>query len=163
MFGHPEGFRVEVVWDEQRSLWCGHTVLDADGRVEVAITAGDIGPELARSYAALTLSQLAPRTADARRYAARKLAEYYNYFHAHLPDGEQVTAEEFASRLRLEGVRLRNEGDARLDFGHDLYRSGGQYAGGLVVVEADAGGKFRRAYWVTEPDAQEARRTRRCT
>jgi hypothetical protein len=154
---------VEVVWDEPRGLWCGHAILDADGRLEVAVAVGDIEPILARSYAAFALSQIAPRTADARRYAARNLVEYYNYFHSHLPDGEQVTVEEFAARLRLEGVRFRGEGAACLDFGHDLYRGGGLYTGGLVVVEADTGGKFRRAYWVTEPDAQEPRRIRRCT
>jgi hypothetical protein len=154
---------VEVAWDEQRGLWRGHAALDSDGRVEVAIAAGGLDPDLARSYAAFALSRLAPLIADARRFAARKLRDYYNYYQAHLPDGERLTAEEFAARLRLEGVRFRVEGAARLDFGHELYRGDYLYAGGLVVVEADAGGKLRRAYRVTEPDAREPRRTRRGT
>jgi len=137
---------VEVVWDEQCGLWRGHAALEADGRVEVAITAGDIEPALARSYADFALSRLGPLTANARIYAARQLVEYYNYFQSHLPNGEQVTPEEFAARLRLEGIRFQGEGGARLDFGHDLYRGDYLYAGGLVVVEADASGKFRRAY-----------------
>ena len=154
---------MEVAWDEQRGLWCGHAALDTDGRVEVAIAVGDIEPDLARSYAAFALSRIAPLTADARRYATRKLVEYYNHYHAHLPGGEQVTAGEFAARLRLEGLRFRGEGDACLDFGHDLYRGDRLFAGGLIVVEARADGTFGRASWVTEPDAQEPRRTRRCT
>jgi hypothetical protein len=162
-FGEGGATRVEVAWDEQQSLWRGHAALDAEGRVEVAVTAGDTALDLARSYAAFALSRLASQTTDARRYAARKLVEYYNSFQAHLSNGEQVTAEGFAARLRLEGIRFRGEGAACLDFGHDLYRGDYLHAGGLVVVEADAGGKFRRAYWVTGPDAQEARRTRRCT
>jgi hypothetical protein len=154
---------VEVAWDEQRGIWHGYAALNSDGGVEVAISVGEIDPDLARSYASFALSRLAPLTADARRYAARKLLEYYNSFQAHLPDGEQFTAEEFAARLRLEGIRFWGEGAARLDFGHDLYRGDSLYAGGLVVVEADVGGAFRRAYWVTEPDAQEPRRSRRRT
>lgn len=154
---------MDVAWDERRGLWCGSVTLDADGRVEVAICPGDVEPELARSYAVFSLSRLAPRTTDARRYAARKLIESYNHFQSHLPDGEPVTAEGFAAGLRLEGVRFRGEGAARLDFAHDLYRGNDLYVGGLVVVEADADGQLRRAYWVTEPDAREPRGTRRGT
>ncbi len=150
---------MEVAWDDQRGLWCGHA--NADDRVEVAIAAGDSDPELARSYAAFALSRLAGRVGEARRYAAHRLVEYYNYYHGHLPDGEQITAEEFAERLKLEGIRFRGTGAACLDFGHDLYSGHYLNQGGLVVVEAAADGRFRQAYWVTEPDAREARRTRR--
>jgi hypothetical protein len=163
LFGHKRFSQVEVAWYQQHGLWCGSAALAPDGRVEVAIDPSDVEPELARSYASFALSRLAPRTADARRYAARKLVEYYNYFQSHLRDGEQVTAEGFADRLRLEGIRFQGDGAARLDFGHDLYPGGGLYTGGLVVVEADATGTLRRVYWVTEPDAQEPRRSRRCT
>jgi hypothetical protein len=105
---------------------------------------------------------LAQRLPEARRYAARRLVEYYNYYQAHLRDGEQVTATAFGDRLRLGGIRFRGEGAACLDFAHDLYRGDRLMAGGLVVVEAAADGGFRRASWMTEPDAREARRIRRC-
>src|SRR5262249_54556350 len=77
-------------------------------------------------------------------------------------EGEQLTEEAFARRLRLEGIRFTGEGNACLDFGHDLYRGDRLYEGGLVVVEASADGHFRRAYWVTRPDAEVPRLTRNC-
>jgi hypothetical protein len=150
---------VDVAWDDVRKAWCGLAAVDEVGRVAVVVAAEDVEPALARSYAEFALSQLAPRLPEARRYAARRLAEYYNYWQAHLVGGEQITEEAFGDRLRLEGVRFRGEGAACLDFGHDLRMN----VGGLVVVEAAADGRFRRAYWMTEPDAREARRTIRST
>jgi hypothetical protein len=154
---------VDVAWDDARGLWFGHAILDSDGRIEVAIDPGDTEPELTRSYAVFALSQLTPRVGAARKYAAGRLIEDYNALRAHLLDEERVTAEEFAKRLRLERFRFRDEGVACLDFSHDLYRGDYLYEGGLVVVETAADGRFRRAYWVTEPDAREAHRTNRCT
>lgn len=154
---------MEVAWDDERQVWCGHAAIDGVGRVEVVIAPEeDVEPDVAQSYAEFALSRLAPRLPEARRYAAHRLVEYYNCYHAHLPDGEQVTDAAFADRLRLEGIRFRGEGKACLDWGHDLYRGDRLMAGGLVVVEAAADGRFRRAYWMAEPDAQEARQSRRC-
>lgn len=153
---------MEVVWDIERKVWRGHAVVDAVGRVEVVIAAVDVEPALGRFYAQFTLARLAERLPEARQHAARRLLEYHNYYQAHLPDGEQVTHAAFADRLRLEGIRFRGEGTACLDFSHDLYRGDSLMAGGLVVVEAAADGRFLRASWMTEPDAQEARQSRRC-
>jgi hypothetical protein len=153
---------VEVAWDDRRRVWCGHAALDGVNPVEIVIFPGDSEPAVARSYAEFALAQLAQRLPEARRYAARRLVEDYNDYQAHLRDGEQVTAAAFAERLRLEGIRFRGEGAVRLDFAHDLYRGDRLMAGGLVVVEAADGG-FRRASWMTEPDAREVRRARHCT
>ena len=112
---------MEAVWDDRQQVWYGHTVIDEVGRVEVIIVPGDVEPAIARSYAEFALPRSAQRLPEARRYAARRLIEYYNYYQAHLADGEQVSAAAFGDRLRLEGIRFRGEGAACLDFGHDLY------------------------------------------
>ncbi|HMF12554.1 MAG TPA: hypothetical protein VKE94_09620 [Gemmataceae bacterium] len=151
---------MELTWDDALRVWRGHLALDGAKEIQLVIPAGDGEPALARSYAEFTLSQLAPRLSAARRYAARRLVEYYNYWQAHQPNGQQVTSQEFADRLRLEGARFRGEGRACLDFAHDLYPGDPQNAGGLVVVEASADGRFLQAYWMTEPDAREARQIR---
>ena len=153
---------MDVAWDDTRQIWCGHAVLDGIGRIEVAIVPKDVEPAVARSYADFALPSLTTRLSEARQYAAHRLLEYYNYYQAHLPDGAQVTDALFAGRLRLEGIRFRGEGAASLDFAHDLYQNDRLMAGGLVVVECTAAGRFRRASWMTEPDAQDARRIRRC-
>jgi hypothetical protein len=125
----------------------------------VVIDPGRGDRNTALRYAGFAHSRLGPRVRQAREYAAAKLLEYYNYFQSHLSAGEQLTPAEFAERLRLEGVRFGREGRAWLYFGHGLYRGDYQYEGGLVVVRSTADGKFRRASWVTEPDAREIRRT----
>jgi hypothetical protein len=148
---------VEVSWDEQRKAWYGHAFLNGAGRVDVLISPGQLEPAVARSYAEFVLPLLAESLPRASRYAARRLIEYYNYYQAHLPKGEQITVAAFADRLRLEGIRFRGEGVSFLDFAHDLYRDHEFMAGGLVVVEASADARFRQAYWISEPDAREAR------
>jgi hypothetical protein len=151
---------MDVAWDEERRSWRGHADLGTDLRVEVVIASRHAEPALARSYAEQTLGRLVGRLGEARQYAARQLAGHYNDFQAHLPDGEHVTDEEFAGRLHLERLRFLATGAVRLDFRHDLYRGDPLFAGGLVVVEATPVGQFRRASWVTEPDARPVRRTR---
>jgi hypothetical protein len=69
---------VEVTWDDERQVWCGHAAIDRVGRVEVVFAPEDVEPDVARSYAEFALSRLAPRLPEARRYAARRLVEYYN-------------------------------------------------------------------------------------
>jgi hypothetical protein len=150
-----------VNWDEARQVWYGHADIPGAGLIEVVIDREGVEPALARSYAEFALSQLAPRLPEARQFGAKQLVEYYNYWQAHLPNGEHVSVPAFDQRLRLEGARFRGEGRVRLDFAHDLYPGDSLNAGGLVVVEADADGKFVEAYWMTEPDAREARQARR--
>jgi hypothetical protein len=149
-----------LAWDSEQHRWRGLAALDADSRVEVVVIPGEVEPAVALAYARFAFSQLASRVGKAQRYAARRLLDYYNCYNAHLQEGEQLTEEAFARRLRLEGIRFTGEGSACLDFGHDLYRGDRLYEGGRVVVEASADGHFRRASWVTRPDAEEPRLTR---
>jgi hypothetical protein len=157
---------MEVAWDEDQRLWRGTVTLGPDAEIGVVIVPGRGDRDTAFTYAKFALSRLGPgvhqaKEHQAKEYAATKLLEYYNYYQAHLSAGEQLKPGEFADRLRLEGIRFDGEGGARLYFGHRLYRGDYQYEGGLVVVEMTADGEFRRAYWVTEPDAREPRRIMR--
>lgn len=151
----------DLVWNCDQRLWHGVATLDADTQVEVVVIVGDLAPDIALAYARFAFSQLASKLESARRFAAHKLLEYYNYYNKHLKDGEHLTDEEFAMRLRLEGVRFTGEGRTHLDFGHDFYRGHYLEEGGLVVVDATAEGRFTKAYWVSKSDAEEARRLRR--
>jgi hypothetical protein len=154
---------MEVAWDEGQQLWRGTATLGPDGPVGVVVVPGRGDRDTALAYARFALALVGSCVRQAREYAAAELLGYYNYSQAHRSEGEQLTAEEFAERLRLEGIRFGREGHARLYFGHSLYRDDYQLEGGLVVVEATAEGEFRRTYWVTEPDAREPRRIIRGT
>jgi hypothetical protein len=150
-------------WDESHRLWRGIVNVGSATRVEVSVFPGDVEPSLALSYAEFALTLIAHRIDEARQFAARRLVGDYNDWNAHLPDGEELTLEQFAGRLRLEGIRFRGEGVSSLDFAHDFYRGDYLFEGGLIVVEATAEGRFVRPRWVTEADAEECRRTRRCS
>jgi hypothetical protein len=114
-------------------------------------------------YSRFAFRQIRSRIDDARRYAAQQLLDYYNYYNAHLKDGEQLKEEEFIARLALEGIRFSSNGAARLDFQHSLYGGDHINEGGLIVVETAVDGRIRQAYWVTKSDAEECRRVRNCT
>lgn len=113
-------------------------------------------------YSRFAFRQMRSRIDEARRYAAHRLLEYYNYYNAHLKVGEQLKEDEFIERLALEGIRFSSTGAAQLDFKHTLYRGHDFYEGGLIVVETAVDGQIRDAYWVTRPDAEECRRTKSC-
>ncbi|MGL6072881.1 MAG: hypothetical protein ACRC8S_01840 [Fimbriiglobus sp.] len=152
---------MQLTWDEQRRLWYGYASFTEEHQIEVGISVGSDEPEVIRAYAEFAFSRFTRNFRDAQAYAARKLADSYNYYQSHIQDGEQVTPEHFGARLRLEGIRFRGEGKAHFDFCHDLYRGDYLHEGGLVVVETSVDGKLRRAYWVTEPDAEDLRQKRR--
>jgi hypothetical protein len=128
-----------------------------DIRIAVAVVPGKGDRNTALANAEIAFSRIASRVQEAQRFAASQLLEYYNYHNAHLSAGEHLTAEAFARRLQLEGMWFGGKGRARLYFGHDLYRSDHLNEGGLILVQASTEGEFRRASWITEPDAQEPR------
>jgi hypothetical protein len=156
LFGSGTRNDVEALtWDDDRHRWCGHATVDGNTKVEVAVVPGDGEPAVALAYARLAFSRLVTRLDKARQFAARKLVPSYNYYNAHLQDGEQVSESGFARRLRLARIRFRGDGAARLDFGHDMYPGDYLYAGGLVVIQVTAEGRFRSAGWVSKPDADD--------
>jgi hypothetical protein len=126
----------------------------------VAISTGKGDRDTALAYAELGLSRIAAHVPEAQEFAAGHLLEYYNYYNAHLTAGETLTLVAFAGRLQLAGIRFGARGRARLYFSHDLYRNDHLFQGGLILVEASAVGKLRRASWITAPDAQDPRLTR---
>ena len=147
-------------WNEERRRWCGYADL-GDCRIEVAVYAEADGPE--ELAAVLTIiPRLEGRIAPACAYAAAQLQPYYNYFNSHVKDAEQVTAEEFAARMRLEGLRLISGEDAWLEFAHDFDDGQRLLKGGLICVRVSPDGSFIHAAWMTQPDAETAREARRC-
>jgi hypothetical protein len=152
---------MNLFWDDERRRWQGTVEVSPTARISVAVLPGVADRDSALTHAEFALSQLISRINEARQYAARRLLGYYNYYNAHLSNGEQLTEESFAARLELEGIRFGGAGQARLYFGHDLYRGEGIYEGGLVLVKVSGAGQFRQASWVTEPDARGFRRHHR--
>lgn len=151
----------ELMWDETGRRWYGRVNLPPGCTLEVAVRAGRRDPVVARALAALAFPLLLPRLDEARAYAAEELLDYYNQFNAHLRDGEQLTAAEFADRMELEAIWFTEKGSSTLDFRHSLYRGQRNWEGGLIVVFARIDGSFRKASWVTAADTQEWRRTRK--
>lgn len=147
---------MEMTWDNVRRIWHGFET-QAHGKVYLTVDPEGIEPKLALSYAQFTWSLLSPRLEDAQRFAAQQLIEDYNYQADFSPKRKRVSELEFAQRLRIEGVRFRKHGFARIDFAHDLYEGHDRLAGGLVVVESAADGTFRQAYWVDRLDSQDVR------
>jgi len=152
-----------LAWDDEQHLWRGEITLADESCIEVVVVPKGVDSTLALSYATFAFSLIVPKIDEARDFAARKLVKYYNYYNAHLQDGEQLTVEQFSQRLRLERIRFRGEGRASLDFAHTLYRGDNLYAGGLIVVDVTREGSFKKPAWVTEPDAEELRRRRHFT
>lgn len=148
---------MDVSWADEQRLWRRTAKVGADICIAVAVVPGKGDRDTALAYAEFAFSRIALRVQEAQRFAASHLLGYYNYYNAHLTAGEQLTAEAFAKRLQLEGMWFGGKGRARLYFGHDLYRRDHLYEGGLILVQATAAGEFRRASWITEPDAQEPR------
>jgi hypothetical protein len=63
----------------------------------------------------------------------------------------------------LEAIEFSSKGTSQLEFRHTLYRGYRNWEGGVIVVMARFDGESRKAAWVTAADADEVRRTRRCT
>jgi hypothetical protein len=151
------------IWDSANHCWKGNAILPSGDFIEVGVVSKSKKPAIALEYARFAFGQIGSRIEEGRRYAARQLLEYYNYYNAHLKTGEQLQEEQFVQRMELERIRFSSKGAARIDFKHTLYLGDCIYEGGLIVVEATVDGQFREAYWVTGPDAEEIRRTGRCT
>lgn len=108
------------------------------------------------------ISALVDRIAPACSYAAAELQPYYNYFNSHVKGAEQVSAAEFAARMRLEGLRLISGGDAWLEFAHDFDDGQRLLKGGLICICVSPDGTFTHAAWMSQPDAETACAARRC-
>ncbi len=155
----PDDFD-RLTWHSNAGCWHGQVLLPSGSHVDVTIPSKNQDP-LALEYSRLTFAQISSRIGDARAYAAKKLLEYYNYYNSHIKNGEQLSEEEFTQRMELEGIRFSAKGRARIDFSHTLYQGDYLNQGGLIVVEATMDGRLRKAYWLTSPDAEECRKTRK--
>jgi hypothetical protein len=143
---------VEVTWKGKSRGWVG-TVPVGNQRIRIAILSRKSAADDALLSAQASWLLLAPMLKDAPEYAARRLLSDYNYQNSFRENGEQLSVDEFIGRMHLEGIVFRPNGLIFVFFTHELHQGDCLFAGGLVLVQVTALGRFRTAAWVTQPDS----------
>ncbi len=129
----------EVKWDDNYDHWKARLEVKSGVVIDFYIEPGDQTDEIALE-AGRTLAQwLRAHEGDGRRYAASQLLDDHN---ENWNDSDQISAEDFASRMTLETVALSPNGAGSL-----YYADGGLFGGHCIIVSQNRNREFTYAHF----------------
>ena len=127
---------LDVTWDPNLEWWQGTILLESSQPFQLYVFARSEDRRITEA-ARRTIERLASSEWASRQFAAAQLHEIQQ---SEWSEGEQVSVDEFASRLIPESVEVHESGYAELHFGDDDL-----FWGHTVGVRIRADGTFQEA------------------
>lgn len=127
----------KLTWNDDFDHWDARVVIKPGLEVDCHLDPTDDQDERIMEAGRKFIAWLRKKEPAARRYAASELLDTHNDNWNH---GDPISARTFASRMTLETVSLRSDGDAGL-----YYHDGDLFWGHCIIVSVNADHEFKDA------------------